>query len=308
MPKLSIIVPVYNVEKYLGDCLDSIINQEFRDFELILVDDGSADSSGKICDDYSLRDNRIKVFHKPNGGQSSARNVGLDHACGEYITFVDSDDTLSADTFRVNMGILENNHAIDFLQYPIIFGYNSDKENLRTHAPELFTDIRKYLHKLYYERSVTGTVCNKIFKNKLFATLRFREDMIFEDRYILPDLVRQANQIYQSDCGTYYYWSRPGSTLNKKITPYYLKSMIVAISNVLKLLGENRKLDSAYIFQYNDMIHYYDRLCRKSPDSGRELWELISSLRPSLGMIVRSRVSAGIKLRVLKSCVHFRSH
>lgn len=97
MQTLSIIVPVYNVEKYLHRCLDSVLSQSFCDYELILVNDGSSDQSGKICDEYAARDERIRVFHKPNGGVSSARNVGLEHAKGEWIYFVDADDEVLAE-------------------------------------------------------------------------------------------------------------------------------------------------------------------------------------------------------------------
>lgn len=97
MPKISVIVPVYNVEKYLHRCIDSILAQTFADFELLLVDDGSKDASGSICDEYSEKDCRVRVFHKENGGVSSARNMGLDYARGEWITFVDSDDWISPD-------------------------------------------------------------------------------------------------------------------------------------------------------------------------------------------------------------------
>ena len=109
MPKISIIVPVYNVEKYLRKCVDSILNQTFKDFELILVDDGSIDTSGKICDEYNLKDNRIKVIHKENGGLSSARNAGLDIAQGEYIGFVDSDDWIELDMYEELYKICKEN-------------------------------------------------------------------------------------------------------------------------------------------------------------------------------------------------------
>ena len=89
---ISVIVPVYNVEKYLNKCIDSIINQTYKNLEIILVDDGSQDSSGKICDEYTKKDNRIKVIHKENGGVSSARNIGLNNATGEWIAFIDADD------------------------------------------------------------------------------------------------------------------------------------------------------------------------------------------------------------------------
>lgn len=94
MPKISVIVPVYNTEQYLPRCIDSILAQTFTDFELLLIDDGSKDSSGKICDESAAKDSRIRVFHKENGGVSSARNMGLNNAQGEWITFVDSDDYL----------------------------------------------------------------------------------------------------------------------------------------------------------------------------------------------------------------------
>lgn len=89
---VSIIVPVYNAEKYLSRCVDSILSQTMKDFELLLIDDGSQDESGRICDEYSEKDARVRVFHKPNGGVSSARNLGIDHAKGKYIIFIDSDD------------------------------------------------------------------------------------------------------------------------------------------------------------------------------------------------------------------------
>ena len=91
-PKISVIVPVYNTEKYLRRCIDSVLAQTYQDFELLLIDDGSKDSSGAICDEYAAKDARVRVFHKENGGVSSARNLGLDNARGEWVTFVDSDD------------------------------------------------------------------------------------------------------------------------------------------------------------------------------------------------------------------------
>lgn len=92
MPKVSVIVPVYNVEKLLERCLNSVLNQSFQDFELLLIDDGSKDSSGQICDNYAKKDQRVRVWHIPNGGQSAARNLGIDNVYGTYIAFIDSDD------------------------------------------------------------------------------------------------------------------------------------------------------------------------------------------------------------------------
>ena len=106
--KVSVVVPVYNVEKYLSRCLDSIINQTYRNLEILLVDDGSTDKSGEICDYYALKDNRIKIFHKNNGGVSSARNYALERMSGDYVTFVDSDDTLSIDAVKKLSSLMKN--------------------------------------------------------------------------------------------------------------------------------------------------------------------------------------------------------
>ena len=107
-PIISVIVPVYNVEQYLPHCIDSILTQTFTDFEVLLIDDGSTDNSGRICDEYAKKDNRIRVFHKENGGVSSARNVGLDNAEGEFLGFVDGDDILSPVYLMILLKALED--------------------------------------------------------------------------------------------------------------------------------------------------------------------------------------------------------
>lgn len=126
-PLLSIIVPVYNTATFLNRCIDSILTQKYTNFELILIDDGSKDQSGKICGEYAQKDSRIVVIHKPNGGQSSARNAGLNIAKGDYITFVDSDDYISMDCYQNNMEILSRDKSIDILEYPI---YTVNKGNI----------------------------------------------------------------------------------------------------------------------------------------------------------------------------------
>ena len=132
-PCLSIIVPVYKSEKYLDNCIRSIIDQNYKDWELILVDDGSPDKCPQICDKYSKNDDRIKVLHIENGGQSKARNMGIDEAKGTFITFVDSDDDIEPDTYKENISLLTKHPEIDFLQFPqnrIDWGNNFIKKTL----------------------------------------------------------------------------------------------------------------------------------------------------------------------------------
>lgn len=109
MKKLSVIVPIYNVEKFLRRCIDSIINQSYSNLEIILVDDGSPDNCGKICDEYAALDNRIKVIHQANGGLSAARNIGIDSATGEYVAFIDSDDYIASNMYDEMISLMETN-------------------------------------------------------------------------------------------------------------------------------------------------------------------------------------------------------
>ena len=129
-PVLSIIMPVYNVENYLQMAVMSVLEQEFKDFELILVDDGSFDRSGEICRELASQDARIVLITQQNKGLSGARNTGIKAARGEYITFIDSDDTIAKNTLSDNMNILSQEKDFDILEYPIYVSYNSPKENL----------------------------------------------------------------------------------------------------------------------------------------------------------------------------------
>ena len=149
--KLSIIVPVYKVRRHLQRCIESILQQTYTDYELILVDDGSPDNCGAICDRYAQECDKVKVIHKKNGGLSSARNAGIAAAKGEYITFVDGDDTIASGTYYYNMRILQSNPDIDILEYPIIIGYESPQSKILSFTPEkvsgnenIFTDWIKY--------------------------------------------------------------------------------------------------------------------------------------------------------------------
>ena len=217
-PVLSIIVPVYNVEKYLARCIDSILAQTFTDFELILVDDGSTDNSGEICDDYMVMDPRIVVLHKQNGGQSSARNAGLDITRGEYITFVDSDDYISSDCYKGNMDILQNDRTIDILEFPIYIERKGCVEKM------LIPDYLEGKH-LYSKRDffsfwsngglgVRGFVVQNIYKKDLWNSVRFKEKVVFEDCLIQSTLLEKASHVYISGIGKYLYVQREGSTLH----------------------------------------------------------------------------------------------
>ena len=212
--KISVIVPVYKTEAYLKRCVDSILASTYKNIELILVDDGSPDNSGKICDEYAERDARVKVIHKTNGGLSSARNAGLDAATGDYITFVDSDDYIACDIYEklvvalaekkadiAMMGIMpvsENyveliESAISYAKYPDIMS-----------GEELFSRICK--------RSLETSVCSKLFSSKLFSSVRFDEKKLNEDFLLLSEMLIGNNvMVTLVNAIGYYYYTRTGS-------------------------------------------------------------------------------------------------
>lgn len=205
-PVLSIIVPVYKVEQYLPACIDSIRAQTFTDWELILVDDGSPDGSGAICDRYATQDSRIKVIHKPNGGVSAARNDALDIARGRYITFVDSDDCIDIPTtFYDNIGILETRPEVDIVQYPIGSGYVST--NTYVGKASILEAIVQW--------HITGYLWDKIFRACIFDNIRLPQGVQFaEDTWCLIDMADCAQVVYVSDKGHYFYRKRDDSAVS----------------------------------------------------------------------------------------------
>ncbi|WP_242386626.1 glycosyltransferase family 2 protein [Phocaeicola sartorii] len=208
-PIVTIIVPVYKAEKYLSCCIDSILAQSFKDFELLLIDDGSPDSSGQICNEYASKDNRIHSFHKENGGVSSARNMGIDNAQGEWICFIDSDDWVEADFLK------------ELIQYDsfdlIVGGLDSfgctaistkrnrnlvvDLKHSHQEAQILNADIGNTISAFYYS-------CGKLFRRSIISQNRLRFDTrmkMCEDTCFLMQYLTHADKIILSDSSSYRY-------------------------------------------------------------------------------------------------------
>ncbi|MBR4312698.1 MAG: glycosyltransferase family 2 protein [Bacteroidaceae bacterium] len=208
--KLSIIVPVYNVEQYLECCIQSVIAQGVDDCEILLINDGSTDRSGAICDDLQSRYDCIHVVHQPNGGLSVARNSGLDKAQGEYITFVDSDDVLSANTLKENLHYLTSHPEVDILEYPVEVHADSPKVHLLTFDEEtvrgdIFTDwIRREGYRHCY-------AWNKIYHSHLWQSLRFPTGEYYEDVVVMPCLIKRCHVMHYSSIGCYRYMMHQGT-------------------------------------------------------------------------------------------------
>lgn len=211
-PMLSVIVPVYNVEKYLDKCISSIINQTFKNIEILLIDDGSTDLSGEICDAWKQKDSRIKVFHKQNGGLSDARNYGLMNASGIYVGFVDSDDFLDEEMYnRLMLGCEKYNADVGCCNKVRVFNDKKICENVIS-SNKFINKSQALLLLLLSDPSV----CNKIFKKDLFQNIKFPYGKLYEDIATTPHLIDKSNGMY-IDCiaGYYYNQLNNGSIIHK---------------------------------------------------------------------------------------------
>ena len=213
-PKISIIVPVYNVDIYLERCLDSIVNQSMKEIEIIVIDGGSTDKSGYICDSYASLDKRIKVIHKNNNGVSHSRNVGLDQAQGEYIMFVDSDDYVDKFFCQIPYELAEENDS-DLL----IFNYRKVNEEFEFGIKKrLLPDgrISKKDVVNYLNSNIHDYVWNKIYRKKLFDGIRFPVNEYYEDILVFYKVLLKAHNIYHINSVLYYYFSHEESLTNRK--------------------------------------------------------------------------------------------
>ena len=204
---ISIITPIYNAEQYLYRCIDSILSQSYPDFELLLIDDGSKDSSGAICDEYAAKDSRVRVFHKENGGVSSARNIGLDNALGEYITFCDADDYVGTEWLAAYCGAME--HKLDFIVqgfYKII-GDDTVENMLPPFTGKSRVELQELVKRLVTS-SCFGYIWVKAFRRELVEShkIRFDENSSFtEDAQFIAACLEHVMSFQIVDKANYYY-------------------------------------------------------------------------------------------------------
>ena len=250
MCKISIIIPVYNVEKYIKKCLNSIKHQTYKDIEVILVDDGSTDNSGKICDEYSKKDSRFKTYHIKNGGPSRARNYGLDRITGDYITFVDSDDWLDIDVFEKIYNVIMGK-SYDIILYNLRRIYK--KRRIETN---IFEDEEVVLHKEAIEKillipekvtdklifALQGPYC-KVYKKELLETLRFDENMNYcEDTCFFLQVLIRTDKLYYVNEVYYNYRARSGSLMGTYGSKYADKNL-KALNFMLDLYRNKKSYD-----------------------------------------------------------------
>lgn len=221
--KVSVIVPVYNVESYLRRCIDSILEQSHEDFEILLIDDGSTDISGTICDEYAEKDRRVITIHQENRGVSAARNAGLDRCSGAYISFVDPDDWIEKDMFRDMLRVIEEQNA-DFAVCNEVHVYTETHgiiKKCKNHWPDLLgiTTVKDDdLYKLIFARSVI--MCNKIVKRSIIGEHRWNPDFSYGEDFVflLEILADCRSAVIVPNCYYNYFIKRPGNVVSSAIS------------------------------------------------------------------------------------------
>ena len=209
---ISVIVPVYNVEEYLKKCIDSIISQAYTNLEIILVDDGSTDNCGKICDEYAENDKRIKVIHKENGGLSDARNAGIDIAKGKYLTFIDSDDFVENNYIELLYDEAKKYDAdLSIASHKVIYSKTCMDKSTNE---EFCSDAKIILEKILYDDGVDLSAWGKLYKSKLFKEIRYPKDRLYEDSATTYKLIDLSNKIAVNSKPVYNYVIREKSITN----------------------------------------------------------------------------------------------
>lgn len=201
---ISVIVPVFNVEKYLEKCLDSIINQTYKDLEILVIDDGSTDDSSRICDEYEKLDERVKVYHTENHGLSAARNYALDRINGEWVSFVDSDDWLDKNAIQILINVAKKTQS-DIVTCRYFQEYiGKTYESLGPKGP-FIVEGEEILKSLIIDNRITSDVWNKLYNATLFSSIRFPEGLIFEDIATTYRILQVAYRLeYIPDCLIHY--------------------------------------------------------------------------------------------------------
>ena len=294
-PLISIIVPVYNVETYLAKCVDSILAQTYTNLEIFLVNDGSSDCCGKLCDEYAKEDKRIKVIHKKNGGLSDARNVAIDVTTGEFITFIDSDDYVTDDYIMTLYSLIEKYECkVSIALYNTFVEGSKPKVVNRVYREDCQTNI-KAIEEMFYQEKYDTASWAKLYHSSLFATgIRYPKGIVYEDLATTYLLIFQSDKVAFCNRRIYNYLLRrdsiEGSSFSSKKMDSALKVCELMESH-LEILG---KVMQAYKCR---IMSFFFHLLLKMPDGYEQrnmLYKRIKAIRWSVLCNSRARKKARV--------------
>lgn len=263
---ISVIIPVYNVEKYLRKCINSILNQTYKNLEIILVDDGSPDKCGKICDEYREKDLRVHVIHKENGGLSDARNIGIKNATGKYIVFIDSDDWIHPNMIEILFYEIQKSNAdISMCMFKYIYEDEMEK-NIDTeyhiNSVEILTS-EEVLERYYSDSRVPYVVAwNKLYKRDLFQKICYPKGKIHEDEFTTYKLFYDAEKIIVVDAELYFYLQRCNSITggSSKVKHWDILDAYSESKDYYKVHKESKLLEMVRIKETQEIMNLYSNL------------------------------------------------
>lgn len=225
MEMISVIVPAYNVKLYLERCMDSIIHQTYRALEIILVDDGSTDGTGKLCDEIAQTDSRILVIHKENGGLADARNAGLDIASGTFVSFIDSDDYIEANMYESMIAEMRDT-SVSIVEAGMIVTDTEGNDSLQVSDRRLYLTREEALLNLLAYGILLSSNANKLFRISLFDKLRYKKGIHYEDTEIIPKLIHECDHVVILNQAFYHYVLRNGSIMRSDFSMKDYQSLI----------------------------------------------------------------------------------
>lgn len=259
-PKISVIVPIYKVEQYLHRCIDSILAQTFRDFELILVDDGSPDNCGAICDAYAAQHDFIVVIHKENGGLSDARNHGIDIARGEYLSFIDSDDWVTPDFLeQLYTAIMQTGCRMSICN---VMWHDGERELVEnSYRPS--SSLKVVYGTDMYDSLYRPSAWNKLYERSIFQTLRYPKGKLYEDAYIYHEILAQLDSLVYTGTDGYYYFQREESIVHMRYGQRcadIIEAVYLRARNLDTIEGVHAHADEAYLAIYSRLAIAYSNL------------------------------------------------
>ena len=267
---ISVIIPIYKVEAYLEKCIESVRDQTYQDIEIILVDDGSPDNCGAVCDRYQKMDERVKVLHKENGGLSDARNKGLDIATGEYVLFVDSDDFIHPNMIELLYYSLQETDAdISVCGFKTVGEKDriSFDSGVKQGKREIF-EGQEVMNQLRHKNLLTVVAWNKLYKRKLFADIRYPKGKIHEDEFLIHQILHLCERTVYISQELYYYVKREGS-ITEQIKPSNVAYGWEAYEGRLAFLEQNGYTQMVQWTKL-DMLYYvvmYYKILRRNPEA-----------------------------------------
>lgn len=300
---ISVIIPVYNVENYLRKSINSILEQTYKNYELILIDDGSTDSSGKICDEYANKYECIKVFHQKNAGLSAARNKGIDVSSGNYICFLDSDDWYSNNALEEFVRLV-NNYKSD-ISIINVFNTVDEKTEHKYENKVCIYNQKEAITMLFKNQSVFGTACNKLYKKEIFDDIRFPNGRSWEDMYISLDVLMNVSKIAWSQNACLYYRHRESSITSSRFSKRNLDEYY-AICHVDESIRKINRMDLWLKNNYRCLNYLMKTYIRLKDSELPEKNELMIDYKNKIIILFNSLPLLRWRFKDIKRYLYFR--